>query len=163
MIAIGIWVGIFLVWYVRTYPEKFGKYFKLPKLRFHWPRRPRTSLRPVKKSSSGKGNYKDLVRVVESISSQDSFQASDAAAMVEAVKSLMEIEPASGQIWEAFALDSLETADIECDDCRVPVTKTVKKTGVKIECPRCRKWLALKNSKVTVLDPHRIDIEEWER
>jgi Zn finger protein HypA/HybF involved in hydrogenase expression len=83
--------------------------------------------------------------------------------MVHAVQKLNEIEPPSGQIWEAYALDSLETAKITCDDCRVPVAKTVKKTGVKIQCPKCLKWLALKNSKVTIIDPSRTDLEDWEK
>jgi hypothetical protein len=88
--------------------------------------------------------------------------SSDAAAMVLAVKDLMEIEPASGQIWEALALDALESAEIVCDDCRIPVERIVKRTGVKIKCGKCRKWIALKNSKVTVIDPKRPDLEEWE-
>jgi len=79
------------------------------------------------------------------------------------VKKLNEIEPPSGQIWEAYALDSLETANITCDECRVKVKKTVKKTGVKIQCPKCLKWLALKNSKVTIIDPSRTDLEDWEK
>jgi Zn finger protein HypA/HybF involved in hydrogenase expression len=83
--------------------------------------------------------------------------------MVDAVKQLMEKEPASGQIWEAYALDSLETAEIACDDCRIPVEKTVRKTGVRIQCKKCGKWLALKNSKVTIINPSRAELEEWEK
>jgi hypothetical protein len=82
---------------------------------------------------------------------------------VQAVKRIMEIEPSSGQIWEAFALDSLETAQITCDDCRIPVDKIVKKTGVRIQCAKCGKWLVLKNSKVTIIDPNRPDLEDWEK
>ena len=84
--------------------------------------------------------------------------ASDAASLVEAVRLLTEIEPASGQIWEAYALDSLESAEIICDQCRIKVDKTVKKTGVRIQCTKCGKWLGLKNSKVTVIDPSRPDL-----
>ena len=93
----------------------------------------------------------------------DSFGSADAAGMVEAVKRLMEIEPSSGQIWEAYALDSLESAQISCDDCRVPVEKTVKKTGIKFQCGKCGKWLALRNSKVTIIDPSRAGLEDWEK
>jgi len=65
-------------------------------------------------------------------------------------------------LWEALALDSLENAQIICDDCRIPVEKVVRKTGVKIQCSNCKKWLALKNSKVTVIDPRRSGSEDWE-
>lgn len=83
--------------------------------------------------------------------------------MVDAVKKIVEIETSSGQIWEAYALDSLETAEIICDMCKIPVQKTIKKTGVKIICPKCQKWLALRNSKVMIFDPSRADLEDWEK
>lgn len=83
--------------------------------------------------------------------------------MVQAVTKLLEIEPSSGQIWEAYALDSLESAEIICDDCKIPVDKIIKKTGIRIQCEKCGKWLALKNSKVTIIDPNRPDLEEWEK
>ncbi|MFC1834138.1 hypothetical protein ACFL2Q_05315 [Thermodesulfobacteriota bacterium] len=168
LIGIGIWVLIFVVWYIKTYPEMFGGGKWIPSMKFKWPRWPsrKKPVRPVAVPKSGplrKGNYKHLVEIVESVSAKDRFSSSDAASMVEAVRELMLIEPASGQVWEAFALDALETAHIECDDCRIPVEKTVKKTGVKIHCEGCHKWLALKNSKVTVIDPTRADLEDWER
>ena len=117
----------------------------------------------TRKAATAYGDYKSLVEQVEFICSKERFSSSDAAAMVEAVKHLMELEPGSGQIWEAYALDSLESATITCDECKIPVEKTVKKTGVKISCKKCGRWLALKNSKVTVLDPSRADIEDWEK
>ncbi len=120
-------------------------------------------LLPPERPQPHTGDYKSLVEQVEFICSKERFSSSDAAAMVEAVKHLMELEPGSGQIWEAYALDSLESATITCDDCKIPVEKTVKKTGVKISCKKCGRWLALKNSKVTVLDPSRADIEDWEK
>jgi len=161
-IGVAIWVTIFIVWYVKTYPEKFrglnvtGK-IKGSRLRKKKAVRPVTRLRP----RSGK-DFRTLVEIVESISSQDTMGSSDCAAMVEAIKDAMQIEAASGQLWEALALDAMETAEIICDECGIPVKKTVKKTGVKIECPKCGKWLALKNSKVTIIDPKRGDLEEWE-
>ena len=109
------------------------------------------------------GDFKSLVETVETICARDGFGSTDAATMVHAVKKLMEIEPASGQIWEAYALDSLETANILCDHCKTPVEKTIKKTGVKISCNKCGKWLALKNSKVTIIDPSRHGLEDWEK
>ncbi len=163
LIGIAIWVIIFLVWYVRNYPEKFRNINPLAKIKWKMPHRKRT-IRPSTRASVLKStrDFKSLVETIESISSRDRMQASDAAAMVQAVNELIAIEPASGQLWEALALDSLETAEIICDECRVPVDKMVKKTGVKIKCAKCLKWLALKNSKVTVIDPNRPDLEEWE-
>ncbi len=161
LIAIGIWVVIFFVWYVRTYPEKFKSLKSLQGFKFKWPQRtkkPRFRDSPI----VHKRDYTNLVQKIEAISAMEKYGSSDAATMVEAVKQLMEIEPSSGQVWEAFALDSLETAEITCDDCRIPVDKIVRKTGVKIICTKCMKWLALKNSKVTVIDPNRPDLEEWE-
>jgi hypothetical protein len=162
-IGIAIWVAIFLIWYIRTYPEKVKGLVPLHGIRLKWPARKRRSASVARKASSAYGDYKSLVEQVEVICSKEQFSSSDAAAMVEAVKHLMELEPGSGQIWEAYALDSLETATIKCDDCKIPVEKTVKKTGVKIYCKKCGKWLALKNSKVTVLDPSRPDVEDWEK
>lgn len=164
IIGIAIWVIIFLVWYVRTYPDKFKS---LAHYRFKWPgsrpqQRPSTNRKP-KFSTHSRKNFNSLVELVEKTCAKDRFLASDAASMVEAVKQLMEMEPASGQIWEAYALDSMETAEIVCDDCRILVAKTVKKTGVKIFCKKCGKWLALKNSKVTLIDPSRADREDWEK
>lgn len=161
LIGIGVWVAIFVVWYVRNYPEKFRGVFPVHKFTLRWPRRRKPLIRTNPTTSTT--NFKGLVESIETICARDRFNASDAAAMVEAVKQLMEMEPGSGQIWEAYALDSLESAEIICDDCRTPVEKTIKKTGVKIRCRTCGKWLALKNSKVTVLDPHRADVEDWER
>jgi hypothetical protein len=164
IIGVGIWVLIFVVWYVRTYPEKL----KGLRSKFSAPRKPpqmkssREKRGPFRPNAQSK-RYKALVETIEKTCAKERFSASDAAAMVEAVKQLMEIEPASGQIWEAYALDSLETAEIICDDCRIPVIKLVKKTGVRIQCRKCKKWLALKNSKVTILDPSRSDVEDWEK
>ncbi len=164
IIGVGIWVLIFVVWYLRTYPEKLkglrSKIYAAPKSPQMKPARERRQhLRPNAQSR----RYKALVEKVEKTCAKERFFASDAASMVEAVKQLMEIEPASGQIWEAYALDSLETAEIICDDCKIPVIKLVKKTGVRIQCRKCRKWLVLKNSKVTILDPSRSDVEDWEK
>ncbi|MGB9616943.1 MAG: hypothetical protein ACPL7J_06430, partial [Desulfomonilaceae bacterium] len=95
-------VIIFVVWYLRTYPEKLkalrakvsapGKPQQMK-----WFREKRSPRRPDAQSK----RYKALVETVEKTCAKDRFSASDAAAMVEAVKQLMEIEPASGQIWEA--------------------------------------------------------------
>lgn len=161
LIGIGIWLIIFVVWYARTYPDKFQGIVPRFNLGLRRPRKARVV--PPAPSYGGSSNYKGLVEAIESTCALDKFQASDAASMVEAVKQLMDVEPASGQIWEAYALDSLESAEIVCDECRIPVDKTVKKTGVKIHCRKCGKWLALKNSKVTILDPSRADLEDWER
>jgi hypothetical protein len=132
----------------------------LPKIK--WPRARKVAAVRLE-SASGYKDYKTLVQTIEQICGRDHFGSSDAALMVEAVKQLIELEPGSAQIWEAYALDSLETASIDCDECRIPVEKTVKKTGIKISCRKCGKWLALKNSKVTVIDPNRQDLEDWER
>jgi hypothetical protein len=162
-IGIAVWVVIFVIWYVKTYPEKFRGFNLLRKLKLNLPQRKRR-VPPVSVAIKPKSrrDFKALVETVEAISARDRISASDAATMVEAVKDLLEIEPASGQLWEALALDSLETAEIICDDCRIPVDKFVKKTGVKIQCGKCMKWLALKNSKVTVIDPKRAGLEDWE-
>jgi len=160
-IGIAIWVAIFIVWYFRNYPEKFRGILPVHRFTFRWPRK-RKAASPVERTAASK-NFKGLVLSIETLCALDRFDASDAAAMVEAVKQLLEMEPGSGQIWEAYALDSLEHAEIVCDDCKIPVEKTIKKTGVKIRCPSCSKWLALKNSKVSVLDPHRADVEDWEK
>lgn len=167
IVGIAIWAIIFLVWYVRTYPEKFRRLNVTRDIKGKWPRKKR-NVRPQQAPGPGlrpkpKKDFKALVETVESLSERDRMDSSDAAAMVAAVKQLMEIEPASGQLWEALALDSLETAEIICDECKVPVEKTVKKTGVKIQCKRCRRWLALRNSKVTIIDPKRADLEDWEQ
>jgi hypothetical protein len=162
LIGIGIWVVIFLIWYCKTYPERFKGLFPSRGLSFKWPRRRKTPAARVKPAPEEPKDYRSLVETVETICARDRIGSSDAATMVQAAKKLMEIEPASGQIWEAYALDSLESALITCDDCRVSVEKTVKKTGVRIHCPKCGKWLALKNSKVTVIDPNRPDLEDWE-
>lgn len=148
-IGAAFWLIIFLIWYLRNYPDKMPSFLKS---------------RPRKQTPSGKiipslvkpnkssREYKKLVETVENICASDRFGSSDAAGMVQAVKRLVEIERASGQIWEAYALDALETAEIWCDDCRKPVTKTINKSGVKIQCAYCDKWLELKNSKVAILD-----------
>jgi len=163
LIGIGIWVVIFLVWYCRTYPEKVKNLVNIKALQVKWPRkRPPSPRRPPQPVMSEK-DFKSLVETIETICARDNFGSTDAATMVQAVKKLNEIEPPSGQIWEAYALDSLETANITCDDCRVSVKKTIKKTGVRIQCPKCLKWLALKNSKVTIIDPSRTDLEDWEK
>ena len=165
-IGVGIWIAIFLVWYYRTYPEKVKQFLGTNKIKLKMPVRKKPP-RPVPNATprarpGSKKDFKVLVESVESICAQDRFTASEAATLVEAVMALMEIEPASGQIWEAYALDSLERAKIICDGCGKEVEKTVRKTGVKIECLKCQKWLALKNSKVTVIDPTRADMEDWE-
>ncbi|MEW6138190.1 MAG: hypothetical protein AB1733_08160 [Thermodesulfobacteriota bacterium] len=162
LVGIGIWILIFVIWYVRNYPDKFKTFLPARNLRIRWPSLKRKGKR-VKQAPAVSGNFKSLVETVESICARDKFLASDAATLVEAVHRLLEIESGSGHIWEAYALDSLETAQIVCDDCRVSVDKIVKKTGVRIQCPKCMKWLVLKNSKVTVIDPTRPDLEEWEK
>jgi hypothetical protein len=162
-IGIGIWVIIFLVWYVRNYPDRFRGFLAARRVRFRWPFKTKSVLRPARGSSSASGtDFKSIVDTVEQICAKDKYAASDAATMVESIKKLLVIEPSSGQIWEAYALDSLETSEITCDECGVEVQKMVRKTGVKIRCPQCNKWLALKNSKVTVIDPHRSDLDDWE-
>jgi hypothetical protein len=162
IIGVGIWVVIFAVWYAKTYPEKFKGLVPVHSILAKWGRtRKPVIVKPTPKASVQK-DYRALVETVESICARDRIGSSDAAAMVQAAQNLMEIEPSSGQIWEAYALDSLESALITCDDCGVSVEKTVKKTGVRISCPKCGKWLALKNSKVTVIDPNRPDLEDWE-
>ena len=163
MIGITIWVIIFLVWYMKTYPDKFKGIIPTHRLKFKWPviRRGAPSIR--RPSSAHQADFKSLVETIESVCARDRFGSSDAAAMVESVKKLMEIEPSSGQIWEAYALDSLESAEIVCDDCGLRVDKTIKKTGIKIQCKKCEKWLALKNSKVMIIDPSRRDLEDWEK
>lgn len=162
VIGVGIWVLIFVIWYARTYPEKFPWLNPLKGFKFRLPRAKRPVAKPAAPSRPPRRDFKTLVDTVETISSRDRMSASDAAAMVEAVKQLLEIEPASGQLWEALALDSLEGAEIICDECKIPVDKFVKKTGVKIQCGKCLKWLALRNSKVTVIDPKRAGLEDWE-
>jgi hypothetical protein len=162
IIGVGIWVVVFVVWYVRNYPERFQGLVPLFGVISKWRRKSKiVNPRPMPNSGAQK-DYRALVETVESICARDRIGSSDAASMVQAAQRLMEIEPSSGQIWEAYALDSLESSLITCDDCRVPVEKTVKKTGVRISCPKCGKWLALKNSKVTVIDPNRPDLEDWE-
>jgi hypothetical protein len=161
LIGIAIWMIIFIVWCARTYPEKFKGLNPLAGLQIRWPRKKTVSRQgPLVSASS---DFKSLVQTVESICALDKFGSSDAATLVEAIKKLMELEPSSGQIWEAYALDSLESAEITCDECGILVKKTVKKTGVRISCSKCEKWLALKNSKVTVIDPSRRDLEDWEK
>lgn len=163
LIGIAIWVLIFLIWYVKSYPDKVRNINPLAKIKLNWP--PRKPPAPAREQprSDARQDYRFLVERIERISSQDRFDAADAASMVESAKKLMDLEPASGQVWEAFALDALESAQITCDKCKIPVEKSVKKTGVKIQCPKCRRWLALRNSKVTIINPHRTDLEDWER
>ena len=162
LIGIAIWVVIFIVWYVRSYPQRFPILQRLRGLKIRWPQK-KKAVRPIRESKSQpRGDFKSLAETVESISARDRMGSSDAATMVWAVRQLMEIEPASAQMWEALALDALETAEIVCDECHIPVERVVKKTGVKIKCSKCQKWIALRNSKVTVIDPKRPDLEEWE-
>jgi hypothetical protein len=163
LIGIAIWVIIFVVWYWRTYPEKVKSILPIHLMDFGSLRKPRVNPAKTAPSHRATKDFKPLVETVESICARDSFGSSDAATMVAAVKRIMEIEPSSGQIWEAYALDSLEGAKITCDECHIPVEKTIKKTGVRIHCSQCGKWLALKNSKVTVIDPSRPDLEDWEK
>ncbi len=163
LVGISIWVIIFIVWYCKTYPEKWKSLVHTHAANIKWPRKkPAVHVRPPVNNRSTK-DFKKLVEMIESTAAMDSFGSADAAGMVEAVKILMEIEPSSGQIWEAYALDSLESAQISCDDCRIPVEKTIKKTGIKIQCRKCGKWLALRNSKVTIIDPSRAGLEDWEK
>ncbi len=161
LIGITIWVVIFIVWYGKTYPDRVKSVLHGRGISFKWPRKKKGALNGPRVVENK--DFKDLVETIESICARDKIGSSDAATMVQAVKRLMEIEPSSGQIWEAYALDSLETAQIICDDCRVPVDKIVKKTGVRLQCPACGKWLVLKNSKVTIIDPNRPDLEDWEK
>jgi hypothetical protein len=162
LIGIGIWVLIFLIWYIRSYPDKVRISNPLAKIKLRWPSRKPAATHRERPRSDSRQDYRSLAEIIERISSSERFDAADAATMVEAVKELMDLEPASGQVWEAFALDALETSEITCDKCKVPVEKTVKKTGVKIQCPKCKRWLALRNSKVTIINPHRSDLEDWE-
>jgi hypothetical protein len=170
IIGVGIWVLIFLVWFVRNYPEKTRSLFGRSGSQTARVRKPQTKKKEKKKAKKKEkkafhkkaADYKDLVQKVESICAKDTLEASDAATLVESVILLNEIEPASGQIWEAYALDTLERAKIVCDDCGLDVEKTIRKTGIRIQCSKCKKWLALRNSKVTVIDPNRPDLEEWE-
>lgn len=141
IVGIAFWGGIFIIWYLKNYSDRLNFVHRIKKPSFHWPKRQKKE--PQSQVSSK--DYKSLVATVETICAKDRFGSSDAASMVLSVKKIMEIEPASGQIWEAYALDSLETADIYCDDCKIPVEKVVKKTGVKISCNGCKKWIALKN------------------
>ena len=143
--------------------REIERFCPLHAINVQWPRKkPSVRVRSKVRERSAH-DYRKLVGTIESTSALDSFSASDAAAMVEAVKRLLEIESSSGQIWEAYVLDSLESAEIVCDDCRIPVEKIIKKTGVKIQCKKCGKWLALRNSKVTIIDPSRVDLEDWEK
>jgi hypothetical protein len=160
-VGIAIWVIIFIVWYIRTYPERLKGINPFAGTRLRWPRRKSVSRQTPRPGASS--DFKSVVETVESICALDKFGSSDAATLVEAVNKLMELEPSSAQIWEAYALDSLESAEIVCDHCGITVDKTVKKTGVRISCAKCGKWLALKNSKVTVIDPSRPDLEDWEK
>lgn len=162
LIGIGIWVLIFLIWYIRSYPDRIRIVNPLAKIRLRWSSRKGSASLQEQPRSGARPDYRVLVERIERISSQERFDAADAATMVEAVKELMDLEPASGQVWEAFALDALETSQITCDKCKIPIEKTVKKTGVKIQCPKCKRWLALRNSKVTIINPHRTDLEDWE-
>ena len=163
LIGITVWVIIFLVWYFKTYPDKIKGIIPIHQLKIKLPRMKRAMPSTKRPFHGRQSDFKSLVEIVESVCAKDHIVASDAAAMVEAVKKLMEIEPSSGQIWEAYALDSLESAEITCDDCGIRVEKTVKKTGIKILCRKCEKWLALKNSKVMIIDPSRHDLEDWEK
>jgi hypothetical protein len=163
LIGIIIWVIIFVVWYCKTYPEKLKTFARFHAIDIKWSRKkPHAHVRQTTGTRSPR-DFKKLVETIESTCALDSFGSSDAAGMVEAVKQVIEMEPSSGQIWEAYALDSLENAQITCDDCHIPVEKIVKKTGVKIQCRKCGKWLALRNSKVTIIDPSRAGLEDWEK
>lgn len=149
LIGVGFWVIIFIIWYLRNYPEKAPSFLRpRPKNVKQTGVSYQKAPRPDK---SGK-EYKKLVEIVENVCALDRFGSSDAASMALAVKKLMDIEKSSGQIWEAYALDALETAEITCDECGRRVKKTVGKGGVRIECVYCDKWLELKNSKVAILD-----------
>lgn len=157
-----IWGIVFAIWSWRKYPDRVKIKFPSKNIGLRWfVKKKGSALRRPAVSHSD--DFKSLVETVETICARDSFGSTDAATMVHAAKKLMEIEPASGQIWEAYALDSLETASISCDHCKVPVQKTIRKTGIKIACDKCGKWLALKNSKVTVIDPSRHGLEDWEK
>lgn len=149
LIGVAFWVVIFLVWYSRNYPDKMPSILK-------WRPKPLTKVSKTKsndvKVNKSSKEYRRLVELIENICALDRFGSSDAAGMVHAVKRLIEMEKSSGQIWEAYALDALESAEIWCDDCKRPVKKIVDKSGVRIECAHCDKWLELKNSKVTILD-----------
>lgn len=162
LIGIAIWLIIFVVWYCKHYPQRLRSFLAAHRFSFHWPKSRKAPRPIVRPGNFDERDYKALVETVEAICARDRIGSADAASLVQTVKRIMEIEPSSGQIWEAYALDSLESAEIVCDECHVPVRKIIKKTGVRIECPRCHKWLALRNSKVTVIDPNRPDIEDWE-
>ncbi len=148
-LGVAFWLVIFMVWYVRNYPEKLPSFLR---------RKPRKnggsgqSAKTAPKLDKSSKEYRRLVEIVENVCARDRFGSADAASMVLAVRKLVDIEKASGQIWETYALDALETAQIWCDDCKQPVRKNITKVGVRIECPVCDQWLELNNSKVTVLD-----------
>lgn len=148
-LGVAFWVIIFLVWYARNYPDRMPSFLR---------RKAKVAQNSEFISSPGNRpgkmnkEYQKLVEIVENVCARDMFGSSDAASMALAVKKLIDIEKASGQIWEAYALDALETAEIWCDDCKKPVKKIVTKSGVRIECPHCDQWLELKNSKVAILD-----------
>jgi hypothetical protein len=161
VIGILIWIGIFLTWYVKNYPDKFGKGFSGVIAKYWGKRKPSQGSSGI--NAARNDQFGTLVKSVEKLCSKDTMGSSDAALLVDSINKLIKIEQASGQIWEAYALDCLETATIACDDCMIPVEKTVKKTGIKIQCKRCGKWLALRNSKVTVIDHSRSDLEHWEK
>jgi hypothetical protein len=149
LIGVAFWLLVFFIWYARNYPDKMPSFLKFRS-------RPRTAtgknVQGIVKPDKSSKEYRKLVETVENVCALDRFGASDAASMVLAVKKLIQIERASGQIWETYALDALETADVWCDDCRRNVTKTVNKDGIRIDCHHCNKWLELKNSKVAILD-----------
>lgn len=149
IIGISFWVIIFLVWYARSYPDRMPDFLRSGS------RKPDSSLKKapqISQTVKTSREYKKLVEIVETVCARDRFGSSDAASMVHALKKLIQIEKSSGQIWEAYALDALETAEIICDDCKRPVTKTTSKSGVRIQCDHCNQWLELKNSKVAILD-----------
>lgn len=149
LLGAAFWVIIFVVWYARNYPDKMPAFFK-PKSKVA--RHPNVVSPAREKPVKTSKEYRKLVEIVENICARDGFGSSDAASMTLAVKKLIEIEKSSGQIWEAYALDALETAEIWCDDCKRPVEKIISKSGVRIQCVHCDKWLDLKNSKVAILD-----------
>jgi hypothetical protein len=159
-----VWGVVFAVWYFKQYPQAFKSFLPFPSLKWRGLRRGRrkTRLRPPSDIIETE-DYKALVENVEHICAYERYTLADAAALTLAIRKLIEIEPASGRIWEAYALDSLESARITCNECKIVVRKTVKRTGVKISCPQCEKWIALKNSKLMVLDLNRPDLEDWEK
>ena len=60
-IGIAIWVAIFLVWYIRTYPEKVKGLIPLQGISLKWPVRKKRNASSARKAATAYGDYKSLV------------------------------------------------------------------------------------------------------